>query len=543
MAEPEGRGRTVETTSEGASPERSGHEVSPADVTDPFEQIRESEAQRKAMLARPRLGLRTKVLLGFLVVFLLAAIPAGGIIYSISTVERKIRSLEIVSDYVFEIDAARRYEKNYFLYDTNLRDALESVQTAREILRRNKRELEPVIGSDEWQGIVANIDRYEELLEELREFAGRDEGHQSADEKKDYELRVRKHGQQMVLFAQDLTRKERRAIEAGIAGSLRTQIFSLVFMLLFMITTAYLISGNIVGSIVRFESYAQRIAAGDFTPITPSRRYRDEFTDLGLAINHMMVELRKHEAMLIQAHKMRAIGTLTAGVAHELNNPLNNISITVHMLLEDFEELDDVERKDMLGDVVKEVGRAKKIVSNLLDFTRESETKLEDLDLVRLVEGTISLVGNQIKIAGIKVELSVADDRPSIVGDSQQLQQVFLNLILNAVQASSRGGKIQVLVHPSDEPGHLAVKVIDYGTGIPEHHLHRIFDPFFTTKAKGKGTGLGLSVSRGIVAKHDGRMLVDSKVGRGTVFTVVLPAAETPTPEATSPPEGSHGLP
>ena len=327
----------------------------------------------------------------------------------------------------------------------------------------------------------------------------------------------------MILFAQDLMRKERKSLAKTISGSRQIQSYSLIFLLIFMITTAYLIGGNIVRSIVRFESYAERIAAGDFTPITPTRRYRDEFTNLGVAINHMMLELRKHEAMLIQAHKMRAIGTLTAGVAHELNNPLNNITITAHMLLEDYEELEDTERKDMAKDVVQEVDRAKKIVSNLLDFTRESETKLEPLDLVVLVQDTIALAANQIKIAGIKVSFSSIDDPPRIQGDSQQLQQVFLNLILNALQSSTRGSKIQVTVHPSDEPNNLSVKVIDYGTGIPEHILPRIFDPFFTTKEQGKGTGLGLSVSQGIIAKHGGRMLVDSQEGRGTTFTVILP--------------------
>jgi signal transduction histidine kinase len=121
------------------------------------------------------------------------------------------------------------------------------------------------------------------------------------------------------------------------------------------------------------------------------------------------------------------------------------------------------------------------------------------------------------------VELAAMDDPPRILGDRQQLRQVFLNLILNAVEASDRGGKMQVLVHPSDEPDHLSVKVIDYGSGIPAKILPRIFEPFFTTKETGKGTGLGLSVSEGIIAKHSGHVKVDSREGKGTTFTVILP--------------------
>jgi two-component system, NtrC family, sensor kinase len=485
-----------------------------------IDRIRESAAVDEPLLARPRLSLRVQLLLGFLVVFLFAVGIAATIIFSIYKVESKIQFLEIVNDYVFEIDKARRFEKNYFLYKTNLSDALDAVYKAEEILVSRKTELARIIGRTRLQGISKNLGDYEGLLKKLVEHQRQGTGEKK---KKEFELQVRKQGQRMILFAQDLMRKERKSLAKAISGSRQIQSYSLIFLLIFMITTAYLISGNIVRSIVRFESYAERIAAGDFTPITPTRRYRDEFTNLGVAINHMMLELHKHEAMLIQAHKMRAIGTLTAGIAHEVNNPLNNITITAHMLLEDYDELGDDERKEMAKDVVQEVDRAKKIVSNLLDFTRESETKLEPLDLVVLVTDTIGLATNQIKIAGIKVSFSSIDDPPRIQGDSQQLQQVFLNLILNALQSSSRGSKIQVAVHPSDEPNNLSVKVIDYGEGIPEHILPRIFDPFFTTKDQGKGTGLGLSVSQGIIAKHGGRILVDSQVGRGTTFTVILP--------------------
>jgi two-component system NtrC family sensor kinase len=491
-------------------------------VTDHFDRIKEAGDVTRALLARPRLGLRFQLLVGFLVVFLFAVGIAAAIIVSIYRVEEKVKFLEVVNDYVLEIDQARRYEKNFFLYGTGLNDALESMYKAKEILEGSKQKISRITGKEQWGRIAKNVDGYEALLEELAEL-DRTKSGIGDHRKKEMELEVRKKGQKMVVLAQDLMKKEKRSIEAAIAGSRRIQIYSLAFLLLFMISTAYLISGNIVRSIVRFETYAQRIAAGDFTPITPARRYRDEFTDLGVAINYMMQELQKHEAMLIQAHKMRAIGTLTAGVAHELNNPLNNITITAHMLLEDYDELDDDECKGMVKDVVQEADRAKKIVSNLLDFTRESETKLEPLDLVELVRCAVDLVANQIRIAGIKAEFHGVENPPRILGDSQQLTQVFVNLILNAVAASSRGDKIQVLVQPADEPENLSVKVIDYGTGIPKHIINRIFDPFFTTKEKGKGTGLGLSVSQGIIAKHGGRMLVDSREGQGSAFTVILP--------------------
>jgi signal transduction histidine kinase len=182
----------------------------------------------------------------------------------------------------------------------------------------------------------------------------------------------------------------------------------------------------------------------------------------------------------------------------------------------------------MVRDVVNEAGRSKAIISDLLDFARESGTQLEPLDLPELLRETIHLASNQIRLSGINIELQSRGHLPRIHGDRQQLRQAFLNLILNAVDASSKGGKIQVLLVPADEPGYVAVKMVDFGSGIPEHTLDSIFDPFFTTKTSGKGTGLGLSVSQGIVAKHGGRILASSVQGKGSTFTVTLPVTTIP---------------
>jgi signal transduction histidine kinase len=184
---------------------------------------------------------------------------------------------------------------------------------------------------------------------------------------------------------------------------------------------------------------------------------------------------------------------------------------------------------EMLRDVAGETSRAKEIVAGLLDFARESASTIQTLDLEKLLKDTIQLAQNQVRMSGITIELQVTESLPSIHGDGQKLQQVFLNLILNAVDASAKGGKIQVVAMPYDKASdHVAVNVVDYGHGIPRHVLPAIFDPFFTTKAKGRGTGLGLSVSQGIVAKHGGQILVRSEEGSGSVFTVVLPVTTFP---------------
>ncbi len=492
----------------------------------PLEQ--EAESTRQALLDRPNLSLRMQIYLGLFLALVLAAGIAFFLVNCFRQVEMKVHFLEVVSDYLMEVEQARRFEKNFFLYGTNLSDALDDVFRAEQILTRNATMLAEIMGQD-WSGRMrAQLRSYQGLLEGLSALKPEGDNPELARARKELQARVRKQGQKIVSAALGLMSREKEALTFTLARSRQILIYSLVLLLFILMVNAYVLGSRILGSIKRFGEYARRIATGDFTPITPARRYRDEFTDLALAINSMMEEQKKREAIMIQSHKMRAVGTLTAGVAHELNNPLNNITITAHMLQEDFDSLADDEKRDMVDDVVKEANRAKKIISNLLDFARETGSQLEPLDLPRLLQETVVLASNQLKLSGIKIELQATDNLPRVHGDPQQLQQVFLNLILNAIDASPKGSKIQVLVVPADEPNCLAVKVIDYGSGIPEHILPSIFDPFFTTKGRGRGTGLGLSVSQGIVAKHGGRILVSSQEGQGTTFTVVLPVTTIP---------------
>jgi len=498
-----------------------------------------AESARRALLTRRRFSLRFQIYLGFLLVFLFAVAISAALLVTMYEVEEKLRVLEIVNDYVIEIQQARRFEKNYFLYGTNLSDALENVFKAKDIFERNQEDLESILARDGRNVVPPDIHLYEGLLKRLSDLdqeAKAPAVHRK--QKKEIELELRRQGQRLVSFAQNLMRREKAAVSKALAQSRTIHLSGLIVLLFFIFINAYLLGSRIMGSINRFASHARRIASGDTTPIMPTRAFRDEFTELAVAINHMIQELENREAVLIQSHKMRAVGTLTAGVAHELNNPLNNITLTAHMLLEDYDDLADGDRREMVEDIVSEAGRSKNIISNLLDFARESGSQLEPLDLGRLLQDTITLAANQIKLSGIRIEFQATDNLPRVHGDSQQLRQVFLNLILNAIDASKKGDKIQVVVLPADDPHYVAVKVIDAGEGIPEHILSSIFDPFFTTKGQGKGTGLGLSVSQGIIAKHGGRIRVSSLEDRGSTFTVTLPVTTIPA-ELSSAKKGS----
>ena len=494
-----------------------------------YERIKAAEAAHHALLARPRLSLHLQINLGFFLIFLFVLVISVTLVLNMYSVENRLQWLEIVNEYAVEMEQTRLFEKNYFLYGTNLNDAVENAFRANDLLEHNSEEISKLLGESGKADALQNIKEYEGLLQRLEQFEKR--GIKDAEYKRaknEIEPELRKYGHQLLSYGQNMMRREKKSLTDAIARSRYITIFSLIILLIFLGIYAFYLDRHLLKTIKRFSTYARRIASGDYTPIMPARAYRDEFTELALAFNRMIQDLENREAILIQSHKMRAVGTLTAGVAHELNNPLNNITLTADMLLEDYDTLMDAERKEMIGDVVNEAGRSKKIISNLLDFARESGSQLEPLDLVHLLKETINLASNQIKLSGIKIEFQTADNLPRVHGDSQQLEQVFLNLILNSIDASPKGSKIQVIIVPADDPRYLAVKIIDFGSGIPHHILGSIFDPFFTTKGKGKGTGLGLSVSQGIVGKHGGRIRVSSREGAGSSFTVTLPITTIP---------------
>jgi two-component system, NtrC family, sensor kinase len=488
-----------------------------------------TDTARDALLSRRQFSLRLQIYLGFLVVFLLAAAIASVLLVSMYQVEHKLNFLEIVNDYVIAVQETRHFEKNYFLYGTNLTDAIENFYQARHIFEAQTPEMEKILGRKSHGMVQANLKNYQEMLDRLA-LLDREKGESAGyrDKKAEIERQLRKYGHEMISLAQDLMSRLKVSASQTLYRSRVIHFYFTGFLLIFVIFNGYILGNRILGSIKRFATYASRIAAGDFTPIMPLRRFRDEFTDLALAINHMIQELKSREEALIQLHKIRAVGTLTAGVAHELNNPLNNIMLSSHVMLEDYDNLSDKEKMEILKDIVNEIHRSKNIIGNLLDFVRQSSSHIDQLDLVTLIRDTIKLASNEIKLSGIKIELQATDNLPGIYGDIQQLRQVFLNLILNAIDASSKGGKIQVFVTPADEPNYVSIKILDFGIGIPEHILGSIFDPFFTTKGKEKGTGLGLSVSQGIVAKHGGRIQVNSSEGKGSTFTVTLPVIAIP---------------
>ncbi len=233
------------------------------------------------------------------------------------------------------------------------------------------------------------------------------------------------------------------------------------------------------------------------------------------------VTLRERmEEQMTQTEKLTSLGLLAAGVAHEVNTPLAVISNYIQMLAKQMPEGDP--RQGIIDRIVKQTFRASEIVNNLLNFSRTGAPEASDIDVNRVVEETLSLVSHPLKTSQIQVVKHLGEPLPPVRGSANKLQQVFLNLFLNARDAMPGGGMLEV--RTAAHNGSVEIEVVDTGSGIPREHIHRIFDPFFTTKANGRGTGLGLSVTYGIIKEHSGKIDVRSTPGKGTSFHVEFPA-------------------
>jgi len=233
-----------------------------------------------------------------------------------------------------------------------------------------------------------------------------------------------------------------------------------------------------------------------------------------------VTQRERMEEQMSQTEKLTSLGLLAAGVAHEVNTPLAVISNYIQMLAKQMPDGDP--RHSIIEKIVKQTFRASEIVNNLLSFSRTGAGELADVDLNRVVEETLSLVAHPLKTSQIRVVKQLSDGLPPVRGSANKLQQVFLNLFLNARDAMPTGGMLEV--RTTAHNGSVEIEVVDTGNGIPREHIHKIFDPFFTTKATGRGTGLGLSVTYGIIKEHAGRIDVRSTPGRGTSFHVEFPA-------------------
>jgi C4-dicarboxylate-specific signal transduction histidine kinase len=244
-------------------------------------------------------------------------------------------------------------------------------------------------------------------------------------------------------------------------------------------------------------------------------------------------ELREKQEQLVQAGKLATLGELTTGVAHELNNPLNNIGLFIGNVLDQvrlgrFEPADVIEE---LENAMEQVRKATAIISHLRTFGRAAPVSVEAVDVDEVIERSLLLMQEQLRLRGIEIELDLAPEELIVLGNAIQLEQVFINLLTNARDALSESRGKTIKIATSREADWISIRFSDTGPGIPRELEKRIFDPFFTTKEVGTGTGLGLSITYSIVKEHGGNISVEPK-RRGARFLIELPVMKKLPPEA-----------
>lgn len=241
----------------------------------------------------------------------------------------------------------------------------------------------------------------------------------------------------------------------------------------------------------------------------------------------MKSDLEKTQLQLLQSEKMASLGKLAAGVAHQLNNPIGGITLFTKLVLEEY-DLEEGVQED-LHRVLQDAERCRDTVKELLEFTRQTRQLMRPHDINQAISRTLFLLENQTLFHNIDIQRELASGLPQVTSDIQQLNHLFMNIILNAAQAMDGRGRLLARTWFSEEDGSLLIEIADSGPGIPEDILPQIFDPFFTTKDEGEGTGLGLSLAYGIVENHGGKLRAENSSEGGSRFIIELPVAQKPT--------------
>ncbi len=427
----------------------------------------------------------------------------------------KLRFVEIADDLNASFLTMRLAEKNYFLYHDRkaLADIRAMISSTMDTIAGVREDIIRAIGETDLNKLETRLKVYSAVVEEARRTNTWDE---------EMETRLRGEGKKLKEFSDSITHLERRRVNDIILSSKRLLIFSFWAILASALLISHFISQKIVRSLRAIEKMTKSISEGSFHKIEGFRA-RDELGSVITAINSMSEELAHREEQIIQSKKLASLGILTAGVAHEITNPLNNISMIAQTYAEVYQTLSEEDRIDFMNKVDAETERIRKIVKNLLDFSKPKDAHPKEADVNVVIQKTLTLVQNMVDVQNIDTTVKLEKGLPHLFIDEDQIQQVLVNLITNAVQAMTAGGKLFIASRAARKDDAVEITVMDTGKGIPPEFLPHIFDPFFSTKGEG-GTGLGLSVSYGIIKNHGGEIRVESKVSIGTTFTVELPS-------------------
>jgi len=481
-------------------------------------------------------SLRGKIRLTYSSLAMIVVTLCGIAVFDLMFLERQVHEGVAVSDLNNAVLEMRRQEKNLFLYgDPNALGNTEMHAEAALAILEDEHEALATVSTTQLLGTLAvSIEAYRAVLANWREQRAM---------RSNLEVDLREQGQQISSLVDGIARSERLALASAVRKSRSWLLLSIVAVGVLVFLVGRHLALAVVTPLRRLERNLAPIAAGQFDHLEAGSRDR-EFVAFAEAFNRMLRELDTRRRRMLQAEKLASLGVLVAGVAHELNNPLANISSSCQLLLEELESANPEQLATWLRQIDGETERARQIVLALLEFGRQRELSLEPVHLVELLDKTRMLLGNNLRSCAAHLDIEVPGDLV-VHADPHRLQQVFINLLRNAMDAGGTGVRIRVLArdcsaaqdtlpaaaqvlgepdcHLPPDQNCTEILVEDNGPGIPADILPQVFDPFFTTREPGKGMGLGMYIIQEIILEHGGCVAVSTPPGSGTRITIRLP--------------------
>jgi two-component system, NtrC family, sensor kinase len=518
------------------------------------------------------MSLKKKLALSFLISVFIIAVLVVFEYANFVKIKNEIRHLEVTDTIRSKSVELRRHEKNFFLYPLKARAESEAVHgylgELNEIINRSVlgdspgklHDLKVCIGeyrnrfntiessakdlSSEFGTVETSFSRSNKLfpliqstlignppqgIEFLKKVLFLPPDHRLIAGLTELEVQInalRKNGEDIIIISEELDRIARSNVDNTIRLS---QLAMLIFFPLFFITgigTIFFFNRDVVNRLKILTEVVEKTGKGNFKQLVKPIKSKDEVGTLIQTFNEMEEQLAQREGELerknrelLQSQKLAAIGTLASGVAHELNNPLNNIYISSQVLEREIDDTSPPNLREVVKDIRGQTLRVKGIVGDLLEFARGRDPEFKEIELNKLIAAAYNLLGKSINLEKISFVLDSDPQGVLICADPEQMERVFINLFNNAVDAMSGEGDLVVKVDRGEEL--VQIKVSDSGKGMPVETAEKIFEPFFTTKDK--GTGLGLAIVFNIIKKHDGKMSIESEKGKGTIFTITLP--------------------
>ncbi len=481
-------------------------------------------------------SLRQKIVFGYGAVALLVVGLSAFSLLEMRLLAAQITSGERIHQFFGIALEIRRFEKNYFLYGqrADLEENRAYVIEARRMLSEHGAQFAAVASQQRIGALIIALEDYDRLIS----------AHPPGSDDARREAAIRQAGKEISTAAEQWSHAERAILQTQLDRHRHWLLAAIGAVVLFVVVIGQMLAWRVARPLRELEHNMAAVAEGRLAKLDLAVEDR-EIASLTSAFNHVLAQLETRQGQLVRSEKLAALGTLLSGAAHELNNPLSNISTSCEILAEEIAATkvgagDTAFERELIGQIDAETWRARRIVRSLLDYARDRPFSREAVPLAPLVEDSLRLVRGQIP-AQVSLDVAVPAEL-SLSGDKQRLQQAIFNLVGNALDALEGAGELHVLARPArgpyppdtlvfgqvdDKRPQIEIEVGDNGHGIAAAILPRIFDPFFTTKDVGHGLGLGLFIVFEIVEEHGGSIAVKSTPGQGTTFLIRLPAQET----------------